>query len=337
MKKAFVIAIFVLATLTLVAQTPSTLRVDVRLVNVVTTVTDASGKFVPNLTADDFTVAEDGVPQKITHFTQDRNLPVSVGILLDTSGSMMEKMRAASGAVERFLNNIHADDDIFLMSFSRDVNMEQDFTSDRRKLAKALTSLKVGGNTLLYEALNQAIEKVQRGRHDKRAILVISDGMDSQNKSATLEALLETIRRAEVLVYGLGTSPTVYADPNEHVPFTLPTPSSTARGPTAIANARGPAVRRGPAVSVSGVNMAVLKQFADNSGGQAFLLKETFINDGVSDLDKVLTTIAEELRGQYTLGYYPSAPDNGNFHAVKVTARGNYNVRARSGYQGRIK
>jgi VWFA-related protein len=334
MKKAFLIAIFVLAALTLVAQTPSTLRVDVRLVNVVTTVTDAGGKFVPNLTADDFTVFEDGVPQKVTHFTQDRNLPVSVGILLDTSGSMAEKMRAASGAVERFINSIHADDDIFLMTFSRDVTVEQDFTSDRRKLAKAMTSLRVGGNTLLYEAVKQAIEKVQTGRHDKRAILVLSDGMDSQNKPATLEALLGTIRRAEVLVYGLGTSPTVYADPNEHVPFTLPTPSSTVRGPTAVVNARGNTARRNTPIT-SGVNMGVLRQFAENSGGHAFLLSETFIDDGGSDLDKVLKTIAEELRGQYTLGYYPSAPDNGSFHAIKVTTRGSYNVRARSGYQGR--
>ena len=92
-----------------------------RLVNVVTTVTDADGKFAPNLTPDDFTLLEDGVEQKITHFTQDRNIPVSVGILLDTSGSMADKMRAAPAAVERFLDNIHADDDIFLMTFAKDI------------------------------------------------------------------------------------------------------------------------------------------------------------------------------------------------------------------------
>ena len=73
---------------------------------------------------------------------------------------------------------------------------------------------------------------MHKGRHDKRAILVISDGMDAQNRPATLEALLGTIRRSEVLVYGLGTSQTVYADPNEHVPFTLPTPVSATRAPT---------------------------------------------------------------------------------------------------------
>jgi len=247
------------ALLTLSAQEPTTLRVDVRLVNVVATVTDKDGKFVPGLTVDDFTVLEDGTPQKITHFSQDRNVPVSVGILLDTSGSMAGKMRAASAAVERFLHNIHEDDDIFLMTFARNINLEQDFTSDRRKLAKALMSLNVGGGTLLYDGLKEAIEKVEKGRHDKRAVLILSDGIDSGSKASTRDELLRTIRGAEVLVYGLGTSQTVYADPNEHIPFTLPTPSSASRGPSAISNARGSGSRRGTTTSntVTGVNMAV--------------------------------------------------------------------------------
>lgn len=335
MKRALFLAPFVLTTLALVAQTPTTLRVDVRLVNVVTTVTDATGRFVPDLSADDFKLLEDGVEQRITHFTQDQNIPVSVGLLLDTSGSMAGKMQAASGAVARFLNDIHADDDIFLMTFSKGAFLEQDFTSDRRKLARAMTTLRVGGTTLLYQSLAEAIDKVHEGRHDKRAILVISDGMDAQNKAEALEAVLQKIRGSEVLIYGLGTSQTVYADPNEHVPFTLPTPSSAARGPSVVTNSRGGTNRRGGGPNpVTGVNIAVLNQFATNSGGQAFLLADTFVDSGKSEIDKALTTIAAELRGQYTLGYYPSAPDDGSFHNIKVTTRNSYNVRARAGYQG---
>jgi VWFA-related protein len=317
-----------------VAQQPTTVRVDVRLVNIVATVTDAGGKFVPGLTAEDFTVFEDGVAQKITHFTQDHNVPVSVGILLDTSGSMTGKMRAASAAVERFINNIHADDDIFLMTFARGVNLEQDFTSDRRKLAKALSSLRVGGSTVLYDGLRRAMEKVHQGRHDKRAVLVISDGMDAGSKT-TLDMLLRAIRGAEVLVYGLGTAQTLYADPIEHVPFTLPTPSSTARGPGALANRSTPGRRGGSPNNINGVNMTVLNQFAAASGGRGFLLVDTFIDNGASEIDKTLTAIADELRGQYTLGYYPSAVDNGSFHTIKVTTRGDYTIRTRTGYQGR--
>jgi hypothetical protein len=80
--------------------------------------------------------------------------------------------------------------------------------------------------------------------------------------------------------------------------------------------------------------MTVLNQFATNSGGQAFLLSSTFIDSGSSNIDKVLTAIAEELRGQYTLGYYPLAPDDGRFHTIKVTTSNSHNVRTRSGYQG---
>jgi VWFA-related protein len=308
-----IVGILACAVLTVSAQNPTTLRVDVRLVNVVATVTDASGKFVPNLTADDFTVLEDGVPQKISHFSQDREVPVSVGILLDTSGSMIEKMRAAIEAVDRFVKNIHKDDDIFLMTFSGRITLEQDFTNDRVKLSRALNSLSVGGGTVLFDALNRAIDKVHEGKHDKKAILLISDGIDQGSRSTTMETLLGAIRGSEVLVYGLGATPQVYADPAEHVPFTLPTPSSVARGPQAPA-----APRRGN--NNMAVNMTVLNQFATNSGGQAFLLSSTFIDSGTSNVDKILTTIAEELRGQYTLGYYPSAPDDGRFHTIKVTS-----------------
>jgi Ca-activated chloride channel family protein len=335
MRRGLLLVTVLLAVLTIQGQTPTTLRVDVRLVNVVTTVTETDGKFVPGLTPDDFTVLEDGVPQKISHFSQDRNVPVSVGILLDTSGSMVGKMQTATAAVERFINNIHADDDIFLMTFARTITLEQDFTNDRRKLARALKSLTVSGGTLLYDGLRLAIDKVQMGRHEKRAILVISDGFDSGSRRSSLENLLGAIRGAEVLVYGLGTGQTFYADPNEHIPFTLPTPSSTARGPIVVSNSRGTGARRGVPNNVTGVNMSVLNQFAENSGGQAFLLESTFIDKGDSEIDKVLTTIAEELRGQYTLGYYPSAPDRAGYHTIKVTTRKPYNVRARTGYQGR--
>jgi len=323
-----IVGILACAVLTVSAQNPTTLRVDVRLVNVVATVTEASGKFVPNLTADDFTILEDGVPQKISHFSQDREVPVSVGILLDTSGSMIEKMRAAIEAVDRFVKNIHKDDDIFLMTFSGRITLEQDFTNDRVKLSRALNSLSVGGGTVLFDALNRAIDKVHEGKHDKKAILLISDGIDQGSRSTTMETLLGAIRGSEVLVYGLGATPQVYADPTEHVPFTLPTPSSVARGPQAPA-----APRRGN--NNMAVNMTVLNQFATNSGGQAFLLSSTFIDNGGSNVDKILTTIAEELRGQYTLGYYPSAPDDGRFHTIKVTTSTGSNVRTRSGYQGR--
>jgi Ca-activated chloride channel homolog len=339
MKRAVLIASTLLTVLAVTAQTPTTLRVDVRLVNIVATVTDADGKFVPGLTADDFTVLEDGAAQKISYFTQDHDVPVSVGILLDTSSSMTTKMRTATEAVDRFINYIHPEDDIFLMTFARDTTIEQDFTNDRKKLSRAMNSLHISGGTVLYDALNEAIDKVRTGKHDKRALLVVSDGMDAGSRRTNLESLLRAVRGAEVLIYGLGTGQTVYAEPSEHVPFTLPTQSSAARGPAAIQNSRPASARRGAVTNtLNGVNMVVLNEFAANSGGKAFLLSSTFVGTGSSEIDKAFTLIADELRGQYTLGYYPVKTGSGgsgesNFHTIEVTARNGYNVRARSGYQ----
>src|SRR4051812_10049775 len=94
------------------------LRVDVRLVNVYATVTDSKGHYVGGLTKEDFTLEEDGVPQQVAHFSQDQQIPVSVGILFDSSGSMINKLRTAVNAVDRFIRSIHQDDDIFLMTFA---------------------------------------------------------------------------------------------------------------------------------------------------------------------------------------------------------------------------
>src|SRR5215510_6515190 len=138
------ICVVSLAVLAAVLSLPAqqSLRIDVRLVNVTATVTDADGRFVNNLTVEDFALEEDGVPQKITHFTQDHEVPVSVGILLDTSGSMLARMQKATGAVEHFVRSIHRDDDIFLMTFAARPVVRQDFTDDRRKISHGLHSIR---------------------------------------------------------------------------------------------------------------------------------------------------------------------------------------------------
>ena len=131
----------IFAILTITAIVAAQVRVDVRLVNIVATVTDSNGRYVGNLSAEDFVVEEDGVPQKISHFSQDQNIPVSVGIILDTSGSMERKIRTAVDAVDRFIRQIHEDDEVFLMTFSNEPILRQDFTNNRDKLSQALRML----------------------------------------------------------------------------------------------------------------------------------------------------------------------------------------------------
>src|SRR5579884_3514262 len=154
-------------------------HVDVRLVNVVATVTDTHGRYVSNLSAGDFTLEEDGEPQEISHFSQDHDVPVSVGVLLDTSGSMDRKIRTAVDAVDRFIRRIQPDDEIFLITFSGQTLLRQDFTNDRDQLSQALRHINATGGTALYDALNEGLAKLRSARHSKRALLVITDGQDT--------------------------------------------------------------------------------------------------------------------------------------------------------------
>src|SRR5437867_5389871 len=143
------------------------LKVDVALVNVVATVTDETGHYISDLTENDLIVLEDGKEQKISHFSQSNELPVSMGLLLDSSGSMERKIGTATSAVERFIRTVHKDDDIFLMTFANRPELRQDFTDNREKLATALRRITVGGGTALYDALYEGLRKVKRGSHDK--------------------------------------------------------------------------------------------------------------------------------------------------------------------------
>src|SRR5262245_2740762 len=164
------------------------LKVDVALINVVATITDETGSYVADLTENDMTVFEDGQQQKIAHFTQSDDVPVSMGVLLDTSGSMDQRISTATNAVERFIRSIHKDDDIFLMTFANRVELRQDFTDDREKLARALRRVTVAGGTALYDALEDGLDKIQSGRHDKKAILLITDGNDTVSQATLDEA-----------------------------------------------------------------------------------------------------------------------------------------------------
>jgi VWFA-related protein len=308
---------FFVALLTVCVVLSAQVRVDVRLVNIIATVTDEYGRYVGNLTADDFVVQEDGAPQKISHFSQDHDVPVSVGIVLDTSGSMERKIRTAVDAVDRFIRRTNEEDEVFLMTFSSEPLLRQDFTNDRNKLSQALRKMWVTGGTALYDAVNQAIDKVQLGRHEKRTILVITDGQDTSSV-AKLDEVLQNIRQQEVLVYAIGIAPTAGSQKSGLVPFNLPLPG--------ILSGRSSAQNRR-----DDVDMKVLHAFAENSGGRAFLLSEGFSRRG-TEIEKVLTKVADELRSQYTLGYYPPQPDDGRFHTIQVRTRTGHPVRTRQGY-----
>jgi Ca-activated chloride channel family protein len=303
---------------TLAAQ--ETLRVDVRLVTVVATVTDDAGRYVPGLTASDFVVEDNGVAQDIVVFTQDQDIPVSLGILLDTSASMARRMRTALGAIDRFIRTLHTDDDVFLATFSNRITLVKDLTSDRERLSDALNGIREMGGTSLYDGLAMGLGKVHEGRHEKRAILLLTDGADISS-SLELEQVLEQLERAEVLVYGLGIEP-VQSDSARHVAFDWPV--------TAIPGAQGlPRMRS----LDRPVDMNILRRFANSSGGKAYEVSGTWTDGTVEDVDRILDEVAAELRSQYTLAYYPSTSD-GRFHQINVRVKDlDLTVRTREGYR----
>jgi len=318
MRRRFYVFVTAVSAIAVGSVIAAQVRVDVRLVNVVATVTDNHGRYIPNLTADDFILEEDGAVQEISHFSQDQNVPVSVGILLDTSGSMDRKIRTAVESVDRFIRRIDEDDEIFLMTFSGQTALRQDFTNDREKLSQALRHITPTGGTALYDALGEGLSRLRTARHSKRALLVITDGQDTASVTK-LDHVLKSIRASEVLVYPIGISPLTYAMNGN--PRTIDVAISAFLRPKTTSSQS----------HRDEVDLNVIRALSESSGGRAFVLAETITGRG-GQIEKVLGTIAEELRSQYTLGFYPAKPDDGRYHQISVRVRTGGTVRARRGY-----
>jgi Ca-activated chloride channel homolog len=304
-------------------------KTGVDLVNVSATVTDAYGRFVPNLTQDDFIVYEDGVAQPITYFSRER-VPVSLGIALDTSGSMAgDKIVSAQQALNRFLYDLLGpDDEIFLYRFSNEPVLIQDWTRDRERLRWQLGRITPKGETVLYDTVAEAVPLAARGQHRKKAIVVISDGNDT-GSHITVAEVRQIIRESEVLVYAIGIdadSGTVRTSQQPRRPpiqIPWPFPPSTPRYPGAPRPPQGPGVGSGD----ERVNEAALREMTDDSGGRTEIIRFA------RDLEPATARIADELSRQYNLAYPAAAQKDGRWHTIRVEVRNRaYQVRARRGY-----
>ena len=216
-------------------------RVD--LVSVTVTVSDEAGRYVRGLRREDFALFEDDRPQPVTIFFSER-VPVSLGIAIDTSGSMQgEKYDVARRALDRFLGELlDPADEIFLCRFDDDVEVLQRWTTSRELLRRALGKISPRGATTLYDAIAEAAPLAQTGRQRKKALVVISDGNDTSSRIEVTE-LKQIVRQTEVLVYAIGidsqaapgatqsspTLPGTNADPRPRRP--APNPARTASRP----------------------------------------------------------------------------------------------------------
>jgi Ca-activated chloride channel family protein len=265
----------------------------VDIVNVTATVTDDDGRFVTGLTKDDFIVYDNGVAQEIVNFSSER-VPVSLGILLDVSGSMTdEKMAAARAAMNRFaFDLLGEEDELFLAEFAGGARMLQTWTEDRAMFSRAIDRAQRGRQrfgTAVYDAVAATVMEAAGGLHTKKAVLIISDGQD--NSSVTpVERIHELIQISEVLVYALGVE------------------------------------ERGGG-RFGGVDARRLRRLTDESGGRTEIVR------GFQNLDTATARLADELNQQYVIGYAAPPQRDGRWHAITLEVKErDVTVRARTGY-----
>src|SRR5688500_17600213 len=320
-------ALAAIAVVSTDAQETFRFRSGVELINVTATVTDEDGRFVSGLRQEDFTVYEDGEVQEVSHFSNER-VPVSLGIALDTSGSMTsEKMAAARAAIDRFVYDLLGpDDELFFMQFANRPDIVQEWTLDRRRISRAVGSVGSRGGTAMYDAIADAIPVAQAGKNRKKALLVISDGNDT-NSGTSVGELRQLIRESEVLVYALGvdgTATTFRSGPTIQLPMPIPLPIPGRRRPGGFPPIIGGGNQR---VSAERVNPDALRQITDDTGGRTEIVR------GFGDLDNATARIADELSKQYYLGYVSTGKKDGRWHAIRVDVRDRrLAVRARRGY-----
>jgi Ca-activated chloride channel homolog len=179
------------------------LRIKTDLVTLTLTVTDTYGRYVSGLTKNAFTVTDNNREQEITYFS-DSDAPVSIGILFDVSGSMSsEKIRKARKALERFISTSHPSDEYFLIAFNNRAQLLMDRTRDGEAVLRKLTLVQPKNNTALYDAVYLGVERVTRGTHQKRALLVISDGQDNSSRYNFGE-VRRLIKESDVVTYSVG-------------------------------------------------------------------------------------------------------------------------------------
>lgn len=317
-------------------------RTGVELINVNATVTDQGGRFVAGLRQDDFRVYQDDQPQPITHFNAER-VPVSLGIALDTSGSMDgEKMASARDALNSFLAQLNdPSDEVFLYRFDSNPVLVEGWTRDKRRVSYELERMQPRGGTALYDAVAEAIPLAQAGHNRKKALVIISDGNDTSSHT-DIVSLKQMIRETEVLVYAIGIdSQSTYGyfpagagqrprTPRLPMPFPFPIPGR--RNPPSPPPPAPPSwppgnPRNGRNPNDDRVNVLALREITDDSGGRTEIVRTA------RDLDPATSGIADELSRQYYLGYPSTGVKDGRWHPIRVELRNpSYHVRARRGF-----
>ena len=313
-------------------QEKANMTVHVKVVNVPATVRDKHGKIVNNLTKDDFVLEEDGRPQTLHYFSQESSLPLTLGLLVDTSMSQRRVLGLERTASSSFIDQmLRPDKDkAFLIHFDHEVELDQDLTSSREKLRSVLDSLQTpqftqtsggnsqgqtsgypgrhgghhsgthGGGTLLYDSVYLASDELMKKQTGRKALIVLSDGDDRGSKE-TLRTAIETAQRADTIIYSI-----LFKDDEDR-----------SFGGGFEGRGMGGHHGRGRYPQEERVDgKKILEQMSRETGGRLFEVS------GKQTVEKIYAQIEEDLRNQYSLGYTPDRTNPGEgFHKISVKTK----------------
>jgi VWFA-related protein len=318
------------------ASAQDTIKAGVKVVNVFATVHDKKGQIVRTLTQDDFAIEEDGRPQTIRYFTRESDLELTLGLLIDTSGSQRRVIGEERSASYRFLDQVLREDkDIaFVIRFDHEVELVVDLTSSRKRLESGIYNLAAatpggsgrpgagqrrGGGTALYDSVLLGSEDLMAKQHGRKALIVMSDGEDRGSK-VSLNTAIDAAQKADTLVYTI-----LFADNEPQMPNYGRMGGGGRRG----GGGRGPMPpprQTGP----DGDGKKVLERLARETGGSFYKVSHSL------PLSTIFERMQEELRNQYSLGYSPDkAAKAGEFRKITLTARDKTMiVQSRAGYYG---
>jgi Ca-activated chloride channel family protein len=278
------------------------IKKDVSLVVLHVSVVNDRGQFVPGLKEGDFRVAEDKVDQKISVFSQE-DVPVSMGLVIDNSGSMRDKRPQVNAAALTLVKTSNPQDEAFVVNFNDDFYLDtvHDFTNDITEMKDALERIDARGSTALYDAVIGSLDHLKKAAKDKKVLLVVTDGVDNSSRRSLANAVQEA-QRSDALIYSIG----IFSDDD-------------------IKHNRGDMKKARRA----------LTDLATSTGGLAFF------PENVSDTESICGQIARDIRNQYTVAYYPTnTARDGTYRTVQINVApqrgsGKLQVRTRLGYYAR--
>ncbi|MBI4906181.1 MAG: VWA domain-containing protein [Acidobacteria bacterium] len=285
------------------------IRIDVDLVNVLFSVRDKRGGLIADLSKDDVQVFEDGKDQKVLQFTRETNLPLTIGLLIDISGSQQNLIETERrGALQFFRQVLKQKDMAFLISFGPEAELLQDYTNSINLLSEGLRNLRVksgvGGlhpgpvptagqprGTILYDAVYLAANEKLKGEVGRKAVVILTDGVDTGSRISRQEAI-DAAHRADTIIYSVH-----YFDPGAYGYRYMPSDGD-------------------------------LRRMSEDTGGRLYRV------DRKNTLDMIFDELQRELRSQYSLAYSPSNPNkDGGFRKLEIKPRNkDLRVQARKGY-----